>query len=71
MQFPLSFLDISVWLATTAIILLAASELLSIDYGQTNLPIEKKRLRKVAFLVGALFMLTVLIQIYLVIIFSP
>lgn len=64
MQFPLSLSDISLWLATTSIILMATSELLSPYYGQTNIIIERKRLRTAAIILGLLFLLTVLIQIY-------
>ncbi len=64
MQFPLTFWDISLWLAITAIILLATSEFLSPYYGKTNLIIEKKRLRKTALVLGILFLLTVLIRVY-------
>ena len=64
MQFPLTFWDISLWLAITAIILLAISELISPYYGQTNLIINKKRLRGAALLLGILFMITVLIRVY-------
>lgn len=64
MQFPLSFWDISLWLAVTAIILLATSELISPYYGKTNLLINKKRLRGAALLLGIVFMLTVIIRIY-------
>jgi len=68
MRFPLSFWDISLWLAVTAIILLATSELISPYYGKTNLLINKKRLRGAALLLGTLFMITVLIRIYEIII---
>jgi len=68
MQFPLSFWDISLWLAVTAIILLATSELLSPYYGKTGILIEKRRLRTVALTVGLLFMFTVFIRIYQIII---
>jgi len=68
MQFPLSFWDVSLWLAITAIILLITAELISPYYGQTNLFIEKGRLRKVALTLGILFLLTVLIRIFEVII---
>jgi len=64
MRFPLSFWDISLWLAVTAVILLATSELISPYYGKTNLLINKKRLRGAALLLGTLFMITVLIRIY-------
>lgn len=64
MQFPLSFWDISLWLAITSIILLATSELISPYYGQTNLIIDKRKLRTAALILSTLFMLTVLIRIY-------
>jgi hypothetical protein len=64
MQFPLSFWDISLWLAVTAIILLITSELLSPYYGKTSLLIERRRLRTAALTVGLLFMFTVFIRIY-------
>ena len=64
MQIPLSFWDVSLWLAITAIILLITAELISPYYGQTNLIIEKKKLRKTALIVGILFLITVAIRIY-------
>ena len=68
MDFPLSFWDISLWLAVTAIILLATSELLSPHYGKTSILIENRRLRTVALTVGLLFMFTLFIRIYLIIV---
>jgi hypothetical protein len=64
MQFPLSFSDIILWLAITAIILLATSELISPYYGKTNLLIDKSRLRLAALGVGIVFIVTILVQIY-------
>jgi len=64
MQNPLSFWDVSLWLAVTAIILLATSELISPYYGQTNLIIDKKKLGKTALIVGIIFLITVAIRIY-------
>ena len=64
MRFPLTFWDVSLWLAVTAIILLATSELVSPHYGQTNIIIEKGRLRKAALTLGILFMVTVVIRVY-------
>ena len=64
MQFPLSFLDISLWLAVTTIILLATSELLSQYKGKTTILIKKRRLRTIALTVGFLFLLTFFIRIY-------
>lgn len=70
MSFPLSFWDISLWLAITAIILLITSELISPYYGKTNLLINKKRLRNVTIIVSTLFLITVAIRIATIII-SP
>jgi len=70
MQFPLDLMDITLWLAITAIILLVTSELISPHYGKTNLVIEKKRLRNVALTISTLFLITVLFHIYEIIIAS-
>jgi hypothetical protein len=70
MDFPLSFWDISLWLAITAIILLATSELISPYYGKTNLLINKRRLRNAALTVSTLFLVTVAVRIVAIII-SP
>ena len=67
MQFPLSLWDVSLWLAVTSIILLATSELLSPHYGQTNLLINKKRLKQTALALAILFLITVAIRIYAII----
>jgi len=61
---PLSFWDLSLWLAVTAIILLVTSELLSPYYGRTSVIINKKRLRIVSLFLGILFMLTVIVRVY-------
>lgn len=68
MNFPLSFWDISLWLAITAIILLITSELTSPYCGKTNLLINKKRLRNAALTTGTLFLITVAMRIYEIII---
>jgi hypothetical protein len=70
MGFPLTFWDISLWLAITAIILLITSELISPYYGKTNILINKKRLRNVAIIVSTLFLITVAIRLATIII-SP
>ena len=64
MQFPLSFWDISLWLAITSIILLATSELLSPYYGKTNIIIDRKKLRTAALTLGLLFIFTVFVRIF-------
>ena len=67
MSFPLTFWDISLWLAVTAIILLITSELISPYYGKTNLLINKKKLRNIATITATLFLITVAIRIYTII----
>jgi hypothetical protein len=64
MQIPLSFWEISLWLAITAIILLITAELISPYYGQTNLLIDKKKLKNAALITAILFLITVAIRIY-------
>lgn len=68
MQFPLSFSDVSLWLAFIAIILLITSALISPYYGKTGIPLNKRYLRTAAITVSLLFMFTVFIRIYLIII---
>jgi len=63
-DFPLSFWDISLWLAVSAVIILVTSEVVSPRYGRINILINRKRLRNVALGVGVLFLVTVLIRIY-------
>lgn len=70
MDFPLSFSDITLWLAITAIILLITSELISPYYGRTHLHINKKKLRNTALTISTLFLITVAIKIVTIII-SP
>lgn len=68
MSFPLSFRDISLWLAVTSIILLITSELVSPYYGKTKVLINKKRLKTAALIMATLFLTTVAIRIYGIII---
>lgn len=70
MQFPLSFWDISLWLAVTAVILLVTSELISPYYGKSKVLINKQRLRNAALIVGILFLVTVIIRMYEIIMFT-
>jgi len=64
MAFPLSFWDISLWLAVISIFLLVTSELVSPRYGRINMSINKKRLRSIALAMGVLFLMTVCIHVY-------
>ena len=63
LYFPLSFSDISLWFAVTAIILLVTSELLTTPAGPLrNLAIEKNRLRLLALALGLGFIITVIMR---------
>ena len=61
-------LDIRLWLTITAINLLAISELTSPYLGRTKLYIRNKRLRRVALILDVLFLFTVAVEIYKIII---
>jgi len=64
MNFPLSLLDIGLWLAATAMILLITSELLfTMPHYAAHVRVEKKRLRLVALGCGLGFMVTVVMRI--------
>jgi len=64
LNFPLTIWDISLWIAVTAIILLVTSELMGSysDYFG-DFVIEKTRLRLVALMLGAAFMVTVILRV--------
>jgi hypothetical protein len=70
MQIPFNFWDVSLFLAVTAIILMITAELTSPYYGQTNLIINKKKLKNAALATGTLFLVTVAIRIYTIIAFT-
>jgi hypothetical protein len=61
--FPLGIWDISLLFASTAIVLLLTSELLSIRYGRINIKINRKRLRNAALTFSTLFLATVVLKI--------
>lgn len=61
-NFPLTFWDISLWLAIMATILLITSGMLS-EYGGVKILISKSRLKTVAFAVSILFLATVAVRI--------
>lgn len=64
MYFPLSLFDIGLWIAVTAIIVLITSELIS-PYSEHfgDFVIDKTRLRLVALLLGASFVVIVLLRV--------
>ncbi len=64
MVFSLSYQDISLLLAITAIILLLTSEIISSYHGKIAILINKQRLKDVTLVVSFLFFITVVIRIY-------
>jgi hypothetical protein len=64
MNFPLSFWDISFWLAATAVVLLVTSELIAPYWGKANILINKKRLKNTALAVSIVFLATVVIRVF-------
>ena len=62
MNFPLSFSDISLWLAVMAIITLITSELLFSSANLANIALNRKRMRLVALMLGISFAVTVVMR---------
>ncbi|MEM3046482.1 MAG: hypothetical protein QW057_05290 [Candidatus Bathyarchaeia archaeon] len=67
MVFPLGLQELTLWLAVTAIILLATAELISPQYGEVGLAVDRKRLRNAAVITGLAFLATVTLRVYEVI----
>jgi hypothetical protein len=65
MQFPMSFSDICLLLAFTSIVLLITTELVPPHYKQTNLLINKKRLKITAIAFDVLFLTAVILNLTL------
>lgn len=71
MEIPLTFLDATLWLTGTALVLLFTSELVS-EYGFANIYINKGRLKKIALAAALLFVVIALVRTYLIVIaFRP
>lgn len=62
MNFPITFDDISLWIAITAIILWITLEVILVRYEKTKYRIERKKLKKITLMISILFMLTVVIR---------
>jgi hypothetical protein len=64
MPFPsLSFTDISLLFAVGSIVLLITAELSSAYYGQTNLTIDRQKLKNASYVTGIVFLITAVIKI--------
>jgi len=64
MQFPLNFFEVSFLLAVLSLILLVTYEILSPEYGNLNIVLERKSVKKAGLLLGFLFLFTVIIRLY-------
>jgi hypothetical protein len=65
---PFTFWSISLWLAVAAIILLITAQLASSYDGPATLLVNVRRLRYAALVMGLLFLATVAIRIYEIIV---
>ena len=54
----LSLTDVTLLLAVGVIVLLLTIELSSPNYGQTNLAVDRKKLKNAAYVTGGLFLVT-------------
>ncbi len=61
MMLPFDFSNISLWITTTTIVLLITLEVTSTYYGQTNLRIDRQKLRDVTWVFSVLFVVVVAI----------
>jgi polyferredoxin len=66
-QVPLDFWNVSLWLAVTSIILLITAQLVSAYDGPSTLLIDSRKLKAAALTMGILFLATVAINIYKII----
>ena len=60
---PVTYTDVSLLLAMGAIILLITAEFVSAYYGQTNLTINKRKLKNAAIASGTLFLINFVISV--------
>jgi hypothetical protein len=65
MQFPLSFLDMTILLAVVSSILMITAEFLSSYHGQVKILINKNRLTRISLAVGVAFIFTALVHVLL------
>jgi hypothetical protein len=68
MIFPLNLDDLSILIAVTAIILLVTAELISPYNRRIRIYLDRKRLRRAAFFFSVLFLATVGLRVYQIII---
>ena len=64
MNFPLNFGDISLLLAVLAVILVVTSGIISPYYGRLTMLISREKLRKVSLVFFVLFLATLIIRVF-------
>jgi len=64
MQIPLDFYNVSLWFAVTDLILFITAQLVSAYDGNATMFIDQRKLKNTAIVIGALFLVTVVIRIY-------
>jgi len=63
MAFVFSFWDLALWFASSALVMLVASELLAPYFGRKNVAIDVKKLRMIAIIFSLAFIFTVSVRI--------
>ncbi|MFY3741446.1 MAG: hypothetical protein HMLIMOIP_001902 [Candidatus Nitrosomirales archaeon] len=63
MVFTASLWDIGIWLAASSIIVLVTSEVVSPRYGRINMLMNFNRMRKIAVMLGIVFLLVASLNI--------
>lgn len=64
MQIPLDFWNVSLWFAVSGIILLITAQLASAYDGNATILIDQRKLKNTAMVMGVLFLVTVAMRIY-------
>jgi hypothetical protein len=64
MQIPLDFYNVSLWFAVIGIILFITAQLASAYDGNATILIDQRKLKNTAMVMGVLFLATVAMRIY-------
>ena len=64
---PLGFTDVSLLFVVGSIVLLITAELSSSYYGQTNLTINRQKLKNAAYATGIIFLITAIVRLITII----
>ena len=63
MTFVFSFWDLALWLASSSLVMLVASELMGPYFGRKNVLINVEKLRMIAIIFSVAFIFTIAIRI--------